>query len=389
MRKLATIRQISKLEPIPKADRIEMALIDGWEAVVKKGEFKEGDFCVYFEIDSILPDLEVFEFMRPRKFRVKTARFMGQIAQGLAMPVDIMKLFVNAAVIGEYDNFDEWVEQKGLNFNVTKIIGVIKHDPDRAKAENRRNNRKDHKRNFIIEYMLSFALFRKFYFTFISKKRVRNFPWFIKKTDEERIQNIPRIFKHWDGKQAYVMEKLDGCSATYAIFKDNKWFNKLFKKVFYVCSRNLALHKENQTEWWEMARKYDIKNKLLKVGKNIAIQGEIIGPGIQKNKYKLDEIKLFVFNVIDIDENRKYTLEERLVFCDKYGFEFAFVDVYIDIEEDMNVKFMVEMSKGDSVYQNTDRIKNLQREGIVVRLLEDDRHSFKVVNPEFLLKHDE
>ncbi len=377
MRKLATIRQISKLEPIPKADRIEMALIDGWEAVVKKGEFKEGDFCVYFEIDSILPDLEVFEFMRPRKFRVKTARFMGQIAQGLAMPVSI---------IGEITN--NHIYEIILGQDVTELLKVTKHDPQ-AKKEARRNQRKDLKRNFIIEYMLSFAWFRKFYFTFISQKRVRNYPWFISKTDEERIQNLPRIFKHWHDKQAYVMEKLDGTSATYAIFKDNKFYNKLVKKNFYVCSRNLTLHRENDTEWWKMARTYDIKNKLLKVGKNIAIQGEIIGPGIQKNKYKLDNQEYHVFNVIDIDENYKYSLGERKKFCKEYGFNCLDDFLTVTIIEDMNVKYMVEMSKGDSAYQNWDRVKNLQREGIVVRLLEDDRHSFKVVNPEFLLKHDE
>ncbi len=377
MRKLATIQKVLDVEKHPNADRLDICIIKGWEVITVRDQFKVGDLCVFFEIDSLLYSHPVFDFLSKYKYRVKTQKLRGTISQGLAMPVSI---------IGEITN--NHIYEIILGQDVTEILKVTKHDPQ-AKKEARRNQRKDPKRNFIVEYMLSFAWFRKFYFTFISQKRVRNFPWFISKTDEERIQNMPRIFRHWDGKQAYVMEKLDGTSATYAIFKDNKWYNKLVKKNFYVCSRNLTLHRENDTEWWKMARTYDIKNKLLKVGKNIAIQGEIIGPGIQKNKYKLDNQEYHVFNVIDIDENYKYSLGERKAFCKEYGFNCLDDFLTIEITEDLDVKYMVEMSKGDSAYQNWDRIKNLQREGIVVRLLEDDRHSFKVVNPDFLLKYDE
>ena len=81
MRNLASIQKISKLEPIPNADTIEKATVLGWELVVKKGEFKEGDLCVYCEIDSVLPERPEFEFLRTKKFRIKTIKFKGQISQ--------------------------------------------------------------------------------------------------------------------------------------------------------------------------------------------------------------------------------------------------------------------------------------------------------------------
>ena len=91
MRKLASIQKIVDLQPIPKADRIEVATIQGWQCVVKKGEFQVGDLCVYFEIDSLLPEKPVFEFMRDRKFRVRTIKLMKCVSMGLILPLSIFE----------------------------------------------------------------------------------------------------------------------------------------------------------------------------------------------------------------------------------------------------------------------------------------------------------
>lgn len=90
MRKLATIREIKDIQPIEGADRIEVATVDGWQVVIKKGEFKVGDKIIYIEIDSIVPEREEFEFLRDRKFRVRTIKLRKQISQGLIMPLSIL-----------------------------------------------------------------------------------------------------------------------------------------------------------------------------------------------------------------------------------------------------------------------------------------------------------
>jgi hypothetical protein len=90
MRKLCTIQFIKDLVAIPQADNIQKATILGWEVVVKKGEFKVTDPCVFCEIDSIMPDLPEFEFLRQSKFRIRTIRLRGQVSQGIAFPLSIL-----------------------------------------------------------------------------------------------------------------------------------------------------------------------------------------------------------------------------------------------------------------------------------------------------------
>ncbi|HEX9972761.1 MAG TPA: RNA ligase (ATP), partial [bacterium] len=145
MRKLATIQKIKNLEPIPEADKIEKATVLGWQLVVKKGDFKVGDHCVYCEIDSVLPEKPEYEFLRPRKFRIKTAKLRGQISQGIAFPIGAIKELANVEI------------KEGLD--VTEIIGVQKYEPPPA--------------------------------VMMSGQVKGGFPGFIPKTDEMRIQSVP------------------------------------------------------------------------------------------------------------------------------------------------------------------------------------------------------
>ena len=117
MRKLASIQKITALRPIENADKIEVATVLGWQVVVQKGQFKEGDFCVYIEIDSILPDKPDFEFMRERKFRVKTIKLRGQVSQGICFPISILlKATDKDLILREGDD-------------MTELLGVRKYDP--------------------------------------------------------------------------------------------------------------------------------------------------------------------------------------------------------------------------------------------------------------------
>jgi len=368
MRKLASVRRIISLEPIPKADNIVKATVDGWQCVAKKNQFREGELCIFFEIDSIVIKHEVFEFMRPRKFRVKTARFMKQMSQGLIMPLSIIE-----QITGKQIPVEEGTD-------LTETLGVTKHDPYLEKEK--RFSGKRQKKNFIIQYMMSFGWFRKLHYKYTG--RDNNFPWFLSKTDEERVQNLPHIFKLWDGIEVYETEKMHGMSATYAIYKGKFFLERFLFKDFYVCSRNLALHKEDDSEWWEIARRLDIKKKLQSVGKNIAIQGEICGIGIHKDPYQIKDLRFFVFNVIDINTNKKYNFQDKLRFCVDYDFNVVpYVERYF-MNKDSTVNEMIERSKGKSAINN-----KILREGIVIRNVNDDHMSFKAINPEFLLKYEE
>lgn len=367
MRKLATIRRISELLPIENADRIELAIIDGWQCVVKKGEFKVNDLVVYIEIDSVVPDHEVFEFMRTRKFRVRTIKLRKQISQGLVIPLE------------ELDKFKPDYSHKVVEGDeVTEVLGIIKYDPEAIK-EQKYNAKNAKPLNPVVDYLMSFGWFRKIRYL-LGFKRLKNFPHFLSKTDETRVQNLPRVGKIYNGVEVYMSEKLDGQSASYAIYKESKLF---FKRNFYVCSRNLALHKKNNSTWWTIADKLNIEYRLRKLGMNIAIQGEIIGEGVQGNKYGIKGLDFYVFNVVELDNNRYYTLKEKEEFCKKYNFKHIPVLGTFVINEDMTPKDFVGMADGKSVFGET------LREGLVFRSIKDDRQSFKAISNEFLIKHGE
>jgi len=366
MRKLATIRQISNIEPIDGADKIELATIDGWQCVVGKGEFNKDDLCVYFEIDSILPVRDCFEFMAKRHYRVKTAKFLKQISQGLVMSINDIVL-VNGKKITKYN----------LGDDVTELIGITKHDPQVDK-EFRGTSRK--KLNPIISWMFRYEWFRRLY----PSKARKTWPLFIKKTDEERIQNMPSYIKHTG--LVYITEKLDGTSATY-------FYNK---HKFGVCSRNIWLQRETNNKWWHIAKLYGIKNKLKSCKRSIYIQGEIIGQGIQKNRYNIKDVDFYVFNVVDIKTNTSYNFKELQMFCNNYNFKMVpslftgmvyLKELFPNQSLLLSLQEIIEFSGKDN-----SKLANVLREGIVVRdAVSNDinKLSFKVVNPHFLLKHGE
>lgn len=378
-RKLASIQKIIAIDSIPKADRIEKITVLGWECVAKKGEFALNDLCVYFEIDSVLPACPIFEFMEERKYRVKTAKFQKQIAQGLAMPLTILSNFTSKNI----SNFKE-------GDDVTELIGVIKYEPQEAGA-NQESQRLP--QNPAIKYMMKYAWFRKCYFFIMPKKTKGNFPDFIIKTDEERIQSKPSILFNNIGKEFYITEKLDGSSATFfynSYLDRKKWgiFQVDKGGGFGVCSRNLRLPTDNNSIWWNIANSLDIKVKLpaycKKYKRNLAVQGEIIGPAIQKNKYKLQTIAFRVFSIFDIDTQTYVSGKEKTGMCEELGFvRVPDLGVFC-IGELTTIKDLIDLSTRNS-FINKDTIA----EGIVCRRVDDDRISFKVINPKFLLKNDE
>jgi len=330
MRKLASIQKIKNLELIKDADAIEVASVLGWKVVVKKGEFQVGDLVVYCEIDSILPEKPAFEFLRNKKFRIKTIRLRGQISQGICFPL---------SVLPEDFEVDEGKE-------CTEELEIIKYEPPIPAS--------------------------------LSGTVKGQFPSFIPKTDETRVQILQELLDKYKGTECYVSEKLDGSSATYYL-RDGE---------FGVCSRNLELLEDDKNSFWKVARETDLENKLCSLGKNIAVQGELVGEGIQKNKLKLRGQKVMFFNAFDID---KYTY---------YGFaDFKQLFQHLDLPIVPIISESYLLSNDIQEIVDTATIKSVIAkevwvEGIVIRPLKEaydlnGRVSFKAINPKFLLKYDE
>ncbi|MFA5557842.1 MAG: RNA ligase family protein [Methanofastidiosum sp.] len=360
-RKLASVQRILEINPIEKADAIEVCKVLGWEVVVaKKDNFKVGDLVVYIEIDSIVPDRPEFEFLRNRKFRIKTIKLRGQVSQGLVMPMSILP-------IGKYKEGDD----------ITEDLNIKKYDPQ-ADAERKLMEQKlAHTNNKIHKFLSRYPWYRKLIF----KPKKSKFPGFIKKTDEDRIQLFPRICEEEKDTLFQITEKLDGQSGTYFLLKTpKKWYQ--FGKSAYtfgVCSRNLHLPKEDNSSYWTIAKQYNIKGVLESLIGNeqyVVLQGEIIGGNIQKNKYKISGYDFYAFNLIY--PNRKMENKQMQELLNPLNIKTVPVlDIGFKLKN--TIKDMVEYAKGKST------LLDELREGIVVRNYEKDI-SFKVVNPDFLLK---
>lgn len=359
-RKLASVQKIINIEPIEGADAIEKATVLGWQVVIaKKDNLKIGDNVVYIEIDSIMPEKPEFEFLRQRKFRVRTIKLRNTISQGLILPISVLPK-------GKY--------LEGAD--VTSLLSVRKYDPQ-AEIEQRLANEKNARETNKIKKLLNrMSWFRKLF----GAKRA-SFPSFIHKTDEDRIQLFPHICENEANTIFEVTEKVDGQSGTYFLVQTKGWFGKK-KFTFGVCSRNLLLPKPDNSSYWTIAKKYDIE-KVLKslIGDNkyVVVQGEIIGTNIQGNKYGVKEHDFFAFNLIASEVKvgttaKRYLLEQHGIKC------VPLLDTNFKLKP--TIAEMVDYSNGKSVLADT------LREGVVIRNYEKNI-SFKVVSPEFLLKHNE
>jgi hypothetical protein len=371
MRKLASVQKIVSLTPIVGADKIEKATVLGWDVVVKKGDFKVGDYCVYCEIDSVLPDKPEFEFLRDRKFRIKTVKLKGQVSQGICFPLDILpKQYFSNGLRKKTGNEGD---------DVTELLGITKHDPQAVLEQKESDRIALITKNRFKKFFMRYPWYRRFIF-----KPIRiPFPAWIRKTDEHRIQLFPHICEHHKDTVFSATEKLDGTSVTYFVIKNNlKWqFWKPY--LFGVCSRNFQLTKPDNQPYWQVAEDMNIQQRLINLAKlynsrSIVLQGEIIGEKIQGNKYHVSR-ELYLFNVIidgvqlDNDKANRWSWNEGFLFVPILNHEFKLPST---------IKEAVEMAKGNSVISTT------IREGLVLRNYEKNV-SFKIINPDFLLRYDE
>ena len=363
MRKLCSIEKIEWLRPIEGRDFVELAGVLGWQVIVKKGEFSVGDLCVYVEIDSQLPEKPEFEFLRPKKFRIKTMKLSGVVSQGIVFPLTILPAREMPYEIGE---------------DVTELMGVVKYEPQEDDDKWWKDLRAEpvKKKWYQKLPLMRFEWYRK---RFGPKKTRGNFPSFISKTDETRIQAAPWML---DDDEMYwvATEKVDGTSGTFAVVRQKHKFRKdTFEYI--VCSRNMRLQRDGSV-YWKVFDKYNLSDVLLTLlGSHdwVAIQGECIGPKIQKNKYKRTEPELYAFNLVYPDGRRPSIQAKNLL--NGHGVPFVPI-VWEQFTLPSSVEDMIALAHGKSALSNT------LREGLVVRSV-DGKKSFKAVDPEFLLKYGE
>lgn len=343
MRKLATVRVIDEVIAHPNADKLDIVKIDGWQCVTGRGNFKAGDSCVYLEIDSFVPvDIEPFKFLADKAIkynggvgaRIKTIRLRGEISQGLVIPVAEI-----ANALGVDIDAVAGIEDLAVALRIVKWEPQV--NEDRA---------------------------------FLGGNTRGSFPDFIFKTDQERLQNIwktdrERIKNH----KFEITTKLDGSSMT-VYLKDGE---------FGVCSRNLDLVENEKNAFWQVARKRNLEEKLrrmvnLSPTSIIALQGELVGPGIQGNGGGLKELDFFVFD-IQYGHGRYEEAFKRFALCAAYDINHCPVLGY-DYFRFETIEEALESASG--------KLENgSEREGVVYKSLINPNFSFKIISNEYLLKH--
>jgi RNA ligase (TIGR02306 family) len=340
MRALVTVRAISGLSGIPQAEAIEVAHVDGWDVVVKKGQFKSGDLAAYYEIDSFLPLRPEYEFLRKSSykkladgtegFRLKTIRLRGQLSQGLLMPLsEVCAAWDSLPCAGDV---------------ITAELGVTKWEPSLPVR--------------------------------VAGTAKGNFPTALfPKTDELRIQNCTRIFDYMRrSKGWYGREKLDGTSIS--MYWDGSSFG--------VCSRNLELKEDDSHPAWAIAKEYDVAAFLAGSATRscYALQGELIGPGVQKNRYGRNTPEWRLFSVYNISAGCYVDEPEFMSVADGLGLPVCPLIYKMDYLPG-TVKEILALSEIKSaVFLGADA------EGIVWRNYRDGEreYSFKAINNNFLLK---
>ena len=332
---LASFQLITEIKAHLNADTLELAQVLGWQVVVRKGDFSVGQNVVFLQPDSILPDAPWSAFLKKGtgRLRLKNIRLRGQLSQGLVLSLATLKLTGN-------EDPD----------TLTETLGITKYSKDEERGAG-----------------------------FISgrAKPESTFPaHLVPKTDEERIQNMPWLLPMLQDQSIFWSEKFDGTSGTY-IYDAG---------VRYVCSRNQDLQEDEKSVYWAMYRKY-IKEVFDAFGNSpatlprYAIQGEIVGPGIQKNPLGLAEVEFFVFNVYDIEARAYLHPIDMRNFCKAWGLKT--VSIMMENPQVLHLIDLLQFANREYTAMNG-IAANRVCEGVVgVVYIFGQRVSFKVINDEY------
>lgn len=304
--KLATFETITEILPIEGADRIEIARVQGWQSVIRKGEYKVGDRVIFVPIDTVIQPAVWNKYLWDKKdptkpIRVKTVKLKGAISQGLIFPTSL----VSAQEI--WDHMDDPEE----DVSIAGMLGITKYEKPIP--------------------------------AHLAGQVAGDFPThLVSKTDEDNLKsNIDTLEELREADFVEVTVKIDGTSATYI---------KELDGTFKVCSRNLELKDSESNVHWQMARKYNIQGNLRP---GYAIQGEISGPGIQGNPAGYSEVNLKVFNVFDLNVHRPIARDRwgsvftDIPYVDHYGILFRdeFAQMSIDDLQELVNKLLYDNQK--------------------------------------------
>jgi len=337
MRQMATIQKILDIQPIEGADAIDVATINSWKVVVKKGEFSVGQLVIYFEIDSFIPTT-LAPFLTksghyPKVYnevegeRLRTIKLRGQVSQGLILPC--LSAPYSASIISKNEGDD-----------VSEELGVVKYDPPLSAN--------------------------------LAGVARGNFPSSVPKTDEERVQNLTRRWPTLRDLSYEVTEKMEGCSMTVGIVDDE----------FVVCSRNLSLKDTEGNTLWEVARKYNIEDQMRAAEmKNLVFQGECVGEGIQGNYYDLTGHDFYVFRIFDVDLQTYLPTSVRQEICTLMKLKHVPILPQI-VMSGWEVDEVLMAADGPSVINPAKA-----REGLVFKEIDGQEH-WKAVSNKYLLRAD-
>lgn len=332
---MAWVARIDDVIKHPDADSLDICQVGGWKVVTRLGEFAVGDLAVYCSIDSFVPT-EVAPFLskgkEPRIYlgisgeRLRTAKLRGVVSQGLLLPLDAIPGHVN-----------HWVEGD----DCSAAIGIVKYEPPVPAA--------------------------------LAGLAKGNFPRFLHKSDLERIQNLSKDLEQWSYNQVRweVTEKMDGSSMT-VYFRDGE---------FGVCSRNLELKEDDNNAFWRAAKKFLLQEKLTSTGRNLALQMELAGRGIQGNPYKLADHNIYLFDIYDIDTDQYLVPDERYQLTLDLDISHApIINSCWEMPMNCSVDSLLSFAEGKSTIN-----PSVEREGLTFKSLVG-RTTFKTVSNKFLLK---
>lgn len=292
MNKLATIQKIHSIQQHPNADNLSIGKVLEWPVVIKKDQFKENELIIFITIDSIVPETEYFEFMRKQKFRIWNARFRGSPSSGLVCPLSILHGKVPSQQVSDLmPDVHFYMVKEGDD--VSEILGITKYE-------------------------------RPLDLT-VRGDAAGGFPTsLISISDEDNMLSNSNSLKELEGKEIYITQKVDGSSTTF-IFNDGE---------FKACSRRFELKEGSGFPWFSVT-KYDIKNKLTVLGRNLAIQAESIGPKLNGNTMELKEPEIRVFRIKDLDKREVLGFHDLKILCEQLSL--PMVDVIEVCQFDVNV----------------------------------------------------
>lgn len=352
MSHLASVQKILNLSPIEGADKIETAEVLGWKVVVKKGEFNIGDLVCYIQIDTVVPDIPLFEFLKERKFRVKTIKLRGQLSQGLIVSLPP----------GRYKEGQDITEQTGVK-------KYEKPDTNPERYEKPRVPKVWYEKWV---YYFKYNYLYKFIPRLRPKQR-SSFPThLVGITDEERIQNIPYVLEQYKGKQFVVSYKLDGSSIT--IIHNKDWTGSKYR----ICSRRFELH-DKTNDWYKVFTSTEFNRHIQKLVKHfdtndVIVQGEAIGKfNGNHHDLKKDEIRLFNIYI----KGKRLTQDVFLETC--MSLDIPHCPLYQVVTLNFDLKSILEFAQVKDILN-----PKVESEGLVFRCVEDN-FSFKVINNNYLL----